>query len=1314
MLTRDKFKIHNEWNLTWKFEDLCVKYFFITNNQDLNKYKADPNHPGIEFYPINKWTLWLQAKFIESSRGVDSLKNELNESFKKLKSYPKLKKVLVISNLNFKTAWFSLKKTQRNVEIEYLNGPSFLKHLESWKYIDLQYQYFWKNNWGGFFIAQQIKYKDITEWWIDKRCISIYKEWNKTKIWLQSFFNGIVKNDEWGLILLEGKPATGKSLIFTYFIKELAKNYKGAQDILPISIRLISLKGSLLDYINNELKTYIDSDILAFQKIVLFLDGWNEISSNKCEELTQDLQFFLRANPNINKIIISSRTGSIKNIFLDTLTIKKYRLESTYHFNIEDYISQCIKNIDINFKEVLIPRISNLYNFLWKIAINYNFYEEDSPLSINAFQELIKKELWILNNESINNLSEKLVDANIIIINEWANNIYFSDQKIYEYFFIQYITKHFINLLPQLRKYNFFYKENIIEGIKEKINIETHSLSELIIKNLFLFRLENSSLNQSGRGWRAGPEVLIESLLTLNRYKIYLDDNNSILNFIRKYYLTPKTIKTLDEQGETKLSNELYNEYINIQNKKISEWRNFRTQHQNENFLLRQKQEELDMQNIYKDEYLLIEKKLKINRKQISNPIKKDINDNLKDPDRRNNFAILLVNTLEKDINKFNKYINCLSKNNSKKTLLRFIVELTKIENIHLLESLPNKIYQTILKYYSFWPVLKTLNNRQTYNWEKDELLSWLLIFLSKSELQKKQVWLLKDRFSLTKINMDIEYYLDDDYQKFLLIYSIINKPDKEDIIYDKTGGVLQFLWIVLSEYIKICSQNKDEWRFLDELIVLLNIYPMDTLLSLRRPFYSNIMYEGIFESIFQGLIKQNKLSPSFFRKLPIKLLDTIPFISLLKRIIVSNYNIDYTQAIKANILHRTQSNISYSDNSDMYSILSYFASKQGDYSEWIKYFDLSLNNSFIRYGQRKDYFLEEIIAIINLWYEKGVLGEELVFNYYVEIWKMFEYLKEDCDMKWIRQIPASLHIAAAKISTEKQKELNKKFPGWEEKWYNVDRELDVFLERIKKFENILPLLKDIKKLKDTDWYNPTTSSMIIVIYCRLLNVPYYRIWRKHILPRLHQEIFFLDLKTFQELATALSVFDWDITNADLFIQDFKSIQNEVERTLEGDINELMWDTYTPSRDLLPISSINNADQNMIEKILNAWEILNNYDIKDEATLDALLNKIQKIYPESYMEKLISSRLFYYWSWRSFKFYWEKFWNMFGKKIYQLNPIKFKQIIKNPIQYDSNPTHSYYFHNFYLIAEILIEEKDITSFQSLAKWLVDLWKLLVF
>gem|GEM_PF-6988098 len=120
----------------------------------------------------------------------------------------------------------------------------------------------------------------------------------------------------------------------------------------------------MLDYINNELKTYIDSNILAFQKIVLFLDGWNEISSRKCEELTQELQSFLRANPNINKIIISSRTGSIKNIFLDTLTIKKYRIESMYHFSIEDYISQCIKNIDINFKEVLIPRISNLYNFL--------------------------------------------------------------------------------------------------------------------------------------------------------------------------------------------------------------------------------------------------------------------------------------------------------------------------------------------------------------------------------------------------------------------------------------------------------------------------------------------------------------------------------------------------------------------------------------------------------------------------------------------------------------------------------------------------------------------------------------------------------------------------------------------------------------------------------------------------------------------------------------------------------------------------------------------------------------------------------------
>jgi len=101
--------------------------------------------------------------------------------------------------------------------------------------------------------------------------------------------------------------------------------------------------------------------------------------------------------------------------------------------------------------------------------------------------------------------------------------------------------------------------------------------------------------------------------LTLNRYKIYLDDNNSILNFIRKYYLTPKTIKTLDERGERKLSNELYNEYIDIQNTKINEWRNFYTQHQNENFLLQEKREELDMENIYDDEYLLIEKKLGIN-----------------------------------------------------------------------------------------------------------------------------------------------------------------------------------------------------------------------------------------------------------------------------------------------------------------------------------------------------------------------------------------------------------------------------------------------------------------------------------------------------------------------------------------------------------------------------------------------------------------------------------------------------------------------------------------------------------------------------
>gem|GEM_PF-4747811 len=98
------------------------------------------------------------------------------------------------------------------------------------------------------------------------------------------------------------------------------------------------------------------------------------------------------------------------------------------------------------------------------------------------------------------------------------------------------------------------------------------------------------------------------------------------------------------------------------------------------------------------------------------------------------------------------------------------------------------------MEYYSFGSVLKSLNNRQTYNREKDKLLSWLLIFLSKTKLQKKQKLALKDKFSLTKINMDIKYYLDDDYHKFLLIYSIINKPHKQDIIYNKTESILHFL----------------------------------------------------------------------------------------------------------------------------------------------------------------------------------------------------------------------------------------------------------------------------------------------------------------------------------------------------------------------------------------------------------------------------------------------------------------------------------------------------------------------------------------
>ncbi|PSV04324.1 histidine kinase [Photobacterium leiognathi subsp. mandapamensis] len=197
-------------------------------------------------------------------------------------------------------------------------------------------------------------------------------------------------------ILIEGGPGQGKSL----FLRKLCLNEAKGSSLIPIFIEFRNLKFEqslrieLIDAIN-ELGVRLSPSMFDFvaksNKVVLFLDGFDEIPNNSRRKAARELENIGRTYPDL-KILISSRPDAgmggsyyFSKIKIDPMpiAIQKEFIEHLYKCP-----HQCKSINDILDSSTFLSEVTVSPLLLTLFAITYNS-RQFKPDSLSEFYSLI-------------------------------------------------------------------------------------------------------------------------------------------------------------------------------------------------------------------------------------------------------------------------------------------------------------------------------------------------------------------------------------------------------------------------------------------------------------------------------------------------------------------------------------------------------------------------------------------------------------------------------------------------------------------------------------------------------------------------------------------------------------------------------------------------------------------------------------------------------------------------------------------------------------------------------------------------------------
>lgn len=195
-------------------------------------------------------------------------------------------------------------------------------------------------------------------------------------------------------ITLIGNAGSGKSTIVKYlFINAVQTSYK-----IPIKIELRyfnEYKYSFTDYIYDEIFLFhklgftnqIIERLLGEDSFVFFLDGYDEISSNKKEQVTQEIDKFV-SRFSKNKFLITSRPYT--NI--DTLPFfSNYVVCNLDDKEIFSFVKKQISNSEKELAEKIIKAINQIDNRSYRTFLSNPLLLSMFILTFQSYSEIPKK-----------------------------------------------------------------------------------------------------------------------------------------------------------------------------------------------------------------------------------------------------------------------------------------------------------------------------------------------------------------------------------------------------------------------------------------------------------------------------------------------------------------------------------------------------------------------------------------------------------------------------------------------------------------------------------------------------------------------------------------------------------------------------------------------------------------------------------------------------------------------------------------------------------------------------------------------------------
>ncbi|MFL0952359.1 NACHT domain-containing protein [Vibrio parahaemolyticus] len=243
-------------------------------------------------------------------------------------------------------------------------------------------------------------------------------------------------------VLIEGGPGQGKSL----FLRKLCLNEAKGSSLIPIFIEFRNLKFEqslrieLIEAIN-ELGVSFDSSMFDFvaksKKVVLFLDGFDEIPNCSRRKVARELENIGRAYPDL-KMLISSRPDSLSEFYSLIFPTMLYRHD----------------RMKVGFER---ERKSNLTDFqMQKVFDSLSFLslqDNNTRFSAYEFSSYLEKVIKIERLEE--NLEDFLItdisDITALIVKDGYDDYSYTHKSIQEYF-----AAVFINRLPEEKKSAFY------------------------------------------------------------------------------------------------------------------------------------------------------------------------------------------------------------------------------------------------------------------------------------------------------------------------------------------------------------------------------------------------------------------------------------------------------------------------------------------------------------------------------------------------------------------------------------------------------------------------------------------------------------------------------------------------------------------------------------------------------------------------------------------------------------------------------------------------------------------------------------------